>query len=210
MANWNYTQLSCNDLQKFTEIIKANPFKWPHTGQDYEDKPVELDSEGIAHTHSCRSLPSMEITELSRNNPDLTFTAKYSLEEEEFDTDYFVEYRNGEDYPIEARPNYSICCNGNEPEKEYKPHMGNHFDSLYERAVLICKRLDVPVKNTDEKGKTDIRIDFIVEKILITVEDDEYQMKILKWGSRLEIESCLRKKKVTNVELVPIYEEIPF
>lgn len=52
MANWNNTQVTCNDLVKLKEILATEPFKFPHVAHKYSDKPFEVDAEGFIYIQS--------------------------------------------------------------------------------------------------------------------------------------------------------------
>jgi hypothetical protein len=201
MANWNSTKLTCNDLQKFTEIMKTNPFTWPHTGEAENDTPVEIDKDGVVYIHSRWSVPDKEIEQLSKGNPDLIFTVDYSFESEMFDTIYKMEYKNGEGKDLGLKPSYWFRDGAID---KYKRIMGNHFDKLFDRAMEICNRIDIQKED---------KIDFVTE-MTFTIEDEDYQLKISKgfsFGpSNIDIE-CFKKIKqvtVTTRKLEPI--EDPF
>lgn len=208
MANWNYTKLTCNDLQRFTEIMKSNPFEWPHTGQSYEDKPVELDKDGAAFIHSRNALPEGEIKLLSAKNPDLIFTAEYSFEGEWHDTLYVCKYKNGEQIEEVLNANYTLSWNAETVEQHLHNQLvlGEHYDKLLDRAKEIFRRIDI-VK-TNEGGHK--YLDF-VSGISLTVEDDNFQMTVVKHHSWIEVTKCFEKRKETTIKLVPVEKDsLPF
>lgn len=197
MANWNYTNLKCNDLQRFAEIIKSNPFKWPHSGEAGIDKPVEIDN-GTAYIYSKWCLPIDEIRKISKDNPDLIFTADYSLDSESYTTSNICTYQNGEELEYKVKANYSLIWKGNEDPEKYKSIMGNHYQQLYDRAIEIFRRMDIVKEN--EKGEK--YIDFITGITLI-IEDDDYQMELSKgkvYSSTAMQIKCSKKIKKTVTE----------
>jgi hypothetical protein len=210
MANWNNTKLTCNDLQKFIEIMKTNPFTWPHTSEAYEDKPVEIDKDGEVFMQSRWILPIIEIKKMSKENPDLVFTAEYSLEEDFYTTSHICTYKNGEETDEILRVNYGICLleSDHKNNESYKIVMGDHYVKLYDRVIEIFRRLDIEC-NDQLRGKY---IDFVYD-VTLKVEDDEYQMEVSKGPYGIEKMNCLRKQKMTETKLVPIrYDEndLPF
>ena len=171
MANINYTKLTCNDLQKFTEIMKTNPFSWPHMGQIDEDKPNEI-KDGYVWLESHNAVPNKEIIQLSKDNPDLIFKAEYGFEYDFYTTTHVCTYKNGEEIDEILEPNYLICMDYKSNETEvYKKAMGSHYDELYNRIMEIFKRIDIAKKN--DKGNE--YIDFVYGAE-ITVEDDDFQL----------------------------------
>jgi len=200
MANINYTKLTCNDLQKFTEIMKTNPFSWPHMGQIDEDKPNEI-KDGYVWLESHNAVPNKEIIQLSKDNPDLIFKAGYLFESNQYDTAYSCTYKNGEEIDVVLEPNYSFCMESDEIEV-YKGVMGSHYDELYDRVMEIFKRIDIAKKN--DKGNE--YIDFVY-KAEITVKDDDFQMQVSKEYNSIESIKCFEKQKVTEIKVVPITHE---
>ena len=202
MANINYTKLTCNDLQKFTEIMKTNPFSWPHMGQIDEDKPNEI-KDGYVWLESHNAVPNKEIIQLSKDNPDLIFKAEYGFEYDFYTTTHVCTYKNGEEIDEILEPNYLICMDYKSNETEvYKKAMGSHYDELYNRIMEIFKRIDIAKKN--DKGNE--YIDFVYGAE-ITVEDDDFQMQISKKGYTIESIKCFEKQKVTEIKVVPITHE---
>ena len=202
MANINYTKLTCNDLQKFTEIMKTNPFSWPHMGQIDEDKPNEI-KDGYVWLESHNAVPNKEIIQLSKDNPDLIFKAEYGFEYDFYTTTHVCTYKNGEEIDEILEPNYLICMDYKSNETEvYKKAMGSHYDELYDRIMEIFERIDI-VKEDDKGNK---HIDFVYGAE-ITVEDDDFQMQISKKGYTIESIKCFEKQKVTEIKVVPITHE---
>jgi len=200
MANYNLTTLTCNDLQRFTEIMKTNPFAWPHIGQIDENKPNEIDKDGYVRLESYNAIPNKEIEQLSKDNPDLIFNAKYSFENDFYTTIYSCTYKNGVEIDEVLKPNYLFYIDPKSDETEvYKKVMGSHYDELYDRIMKILERIDI-VKEDDKGNKY---IDFVY-KVEVTIEDDDFQMQVLKVGYTVESIKCFKKQKITNIKVVPI------
>jgi len=200
MANINYTKLTCNDLQKFTEIMKTNPFGGAHVVQIDENRPNWIDKDGYACIKSRNNIPANEIKQLSKDNPDLIFNAKYTFEYDLYTTIYSCTYKNGVKIDEVLKPSYLFCV---DPKSEvYKKVMGSHYDELYDRIMEIFERIDI-VKEDDKGNK---HIDFVYGAE-ITVEDDDFQMQISKKGYTIESIKCFEKQKVTEIKVVPITHE---
>jgi hypothetical protein len=201
MANYNLTTLTCNDLQRFTEIMKTNPFAWPHMGQIDKNKPNEIDKDGYVRLESYNAIPNKEIEQLSKDNPDLIFKAEYAFEYNNYSTIYLCSYKNGEQIDEVLEANYGLCMSESDFKKNdlYKKVMGDHYDKLYDRIIEIFRRIDI-VKEDDNGDKY---IDFVFG-VDLTVEDDDFQMQVSKGHYGIENLKCFRKQKITDIKLVPI------
>lgn len=203
MANINYTKLTCNDLQKFTEIMKTNPFGGAHVVQIDENRPNWIDKDGYACIESRNNIPANEIKQLSKDNPDLIFKAEYGFEYDFYTTTHVCTYKNGEKIDEILEPNYLICMDYKSNETEvYKKAMGSHYDELYNRIEEILRRIDI----TKEDDKGNKYIDFVY-KVEITIEDDDFQMQVSKEYNSIESIKCFEKQKVTEIKVVPITHE---
>jgi len=196
MANLNYTKLTCNDLQRFSEIIKTNPFEWPNTEQVDENKHNEI-KDGYVWLESRNAIPNKEIEQLSKDNPDLIFNAKYTFEYDLYTTIYSCTYKNGVEIDKVLKPSYLFRVDSK--TEVYKKVMGSHYDELYDRIMEIFERIDI-VKENDKGNK---HIDF-VNKVEVTIEDDDFQMQVLKEYDTVESILCFKKQRVTDTKLVPI------
>lgn len=206
MANYNLTTLTCNDLQKFKKIMKTNPFAWPHMGQIDENKPNEIDKDGYVRLESCNAIPNKEIEQLSKDNPDLVFKARYSFEYDLYTTIYLCTYKNGEEIDKVLKPNYLFCIDPKSDEiKVYKKVMGSHYDELYDRIMEILERIDI----VKENNKGNKYIDFVY-KVEVTIKNDDFQMQVLKEGYTVKSIKCFKKQKVTEIKVVPISHDNEF
>ena len=191
MANYNNTKLTCNDLQKFIEIMKTNPFNWPHEPETGR----EVDKDGFAFIQSRNDLPYRKIEQLSKENPDLIFTAEYSCESDWHAIIDIIEYKNGEENQIGQRANYSFTIS------PIKNIIGDHYDKLLNKAEKIFRQIDTRV---DEKGRK--YVEFVDEEIILTVQDDDFQMQVSKNSCMIEVIKCFEKVRETSIKLVPIGE----
>ncbi|HQH23585.1 MAG TPA: hypothetical protein PK627_04550 [Bacteroidales bacterium] len=181
MSNY-LTKLWCSDPERFRDIIAKEPF----------DEELYLmsviDEDGSVYIESCLHTPKEIICQLSADNPDLIFTAELSFEIEEFEIIYTYNFKNGECAHVKTEPNYNICYSerDGDPEFRYRGIIGEYYyDKLFNRVIEICKRLDIV---------TDNGVDFVQEKIQITVEDSNIIMTVLKHGSRLEVMDCYKRE----------------
>ena len=191
MANYNRTKLTCNDLHRFSEIINDNPFTWPHTGQAYEEEPIELEGNGFAYIESRNSDPHKEIKQMSAKNPDLTFTAEYSYESDWYSVIHTVEYTNGKCKELDQKANYLLTMIDTHGFED-------NYNKLIDRAEEIFERMDTVLEDGVKK------IDFIGEKVILTVEDDNYQIRLSKEGCMIETIGIFKKQKVASFKPVPI------
>jgi len=203
MANIDNTKLTCNDMQRLSEIMNS---KWKaELSKNYYD--VHIDEVGAVYISSKCSVPHGDILQMSIENPDLIFTAKYSFEGDLYSMADVVEITNGSYKTIRKEPLYSLIYKQNkDPEEIYKPVMGEHFDNLIKQAEGIFRKIDVEKENP-AGGKS---IDF-VDGIGLIVQDDDFVMHILKgWeghacsSGSMYISKCFKKIKTTKVDLVEI------
>ena len=202
MANWNNTKLTCSDLQRFTEIMKSNPFSGPHTAEAYEDKAVELNKDGAVFMQSRNTIPDQEITQLSKANPDLIFTAEYSFESDWESVITTIEYRGGEGKQLGERPNYMRVSTGSDAHKYIEDHIPEDYNKLIQRAEEIFARMDTVVMAGIPQ------VDFITEEVIIKLNTESYQMRVRKTVSEVEIIDLMRKQEVItkSTKLVPFPE----
>jgi len=193
MGNWNSIKLTCSDLQKFTEIMKSSSFKNFNT--EFEDGAVILTGRD--------TLPVEKISELSKQNTDLTFTIEFCVANKQ-NTLYRLTYKNGEEIDKEMLPRYTLMSQAVEKMEDEKRMMAENWDNLFDKAIQIFGRIDI-VKQ-DEKGNK--YIDF-VGGITLIVENERYQMQLSKNHSDIKIE-CFEKEEVITVKLVPVGTSSPF
>jgi len=192
MTKKTKTELSCNDMQKFTEIMKSVSFK---------NSKILLGEE-IAEIVSRNGYPGKEILNLSKENPDLIFNAKYSLASENYNTIRILEYSQGQAKEVGLRPHYTTS----DYSLYIKPYMGDSHDMLLDRALEIFNRIDL-IKEHENGQKY---IDFENE-ITLTVEDEHFQMQLKKERAKIYYKGFRKSKKI-EVTLIPVENDmdIPF
>ena len=185
MPNINYSELTCNENKIFAEILKKYPsFKFKNGKASREDR---------------NSIAINEILEISRNNPDLIFTATFALDCDMYDTSYICTYKGGQEIDELLLPNYNIYVS-DDNIKFLKKSMGEEtFENLYNKAVEIFTRMDIVKEN--DKGKK--YIDFIWG-VSLRVEDENYLMELTKNGSRITEIKCFRKDRIISYNYVSI------
>jgi hypothetical protein len=210
MANVNNTRLSCNDLQKFTELLNPDGKWFSELALQSGTYP---DKDGIAFIEWRDGLPDKEIKQLSKENPDLIFSAEFSFEDNWYSTIYMVEFKGGEENEIGQKPSYLHCSVGSDAHEYLKGVIGDNYVKLMNKADEIFMRMDTVVKDGKEI------VDFIEEEVIITVEEGDYQMKLRKKAYEVEIIDFLKKEIVINHKWVPVVgstkkvtlkSEIPF
>jgi hypothetical protein len=196
MANINNTVLTCNNMQRFKELMTS---KWNEILNAKHEVTTGDDDSVFIKTRW--GIPEEEIMQLSKESPDLTFTAEFSFEADWYSVIHRVEYKNGQDDEVEQRANYMIL------QSKKVLSMVDSCEKLLDQAENIFKRIDFKL---DEKGRK--MVFFLMNEIVLTVEDDAYLLKVSKIGSQLEVKECFRKVKKTTTELIPITtdDSLPF
>lgn len=180
MENINHTHLTCGNSQKLAEIVKSSSFS------NLTDEVTLKD--GKAHISTRWSIPDKEIALISKENPDLVFTAEYTFESDCHSVVEVVEYKNGESNHIEQKPNYLINSQGGDAQKCIEEIIGDHFHKLLDQAKEIFRRIDTVEVDGIKK------VHFFENEVIITIEDDEFRMKFLKKGYMVDILDCFKKQ----------------
>ena len=94
MSDYNKTRLECSDSEKFFAIMMKNSFF---------NSEMQF-SNNVAYIESRNRLPEKEIEIISKEFPELIFTAEYSFEDEGWETTHIVEYKNGESREVRCIP----------------------------------------------------------------------------------------------------------
>jgi hypothetical protein len=168
-------------------------------------KNLETDIDcGIVLITTWNTLPHKEILNLSRQNPELVFSAEYCFDHRNNGTLHIRRYKNGAEIDDVLKPEYTIKANDHNIIEDEKRIMGSCWNTLFDKAIMIFSHIDI-VK-VDERGNK--FIDF-VSGITLTVEDDNYQMQLSKSHSDIEIK-CFEKEEVITYKLVPVGTSNPF
>lgn len=178
MANINNTRLTCSDMQRFTEILEN---KWMAEIKKKHDAGFDKDK-GELCAETRWGVLDDEIYQMSKENPDLTFTADFSFEGDWYSVIHKVEFRDGEAKEVDQIPVYMDCTLRDTRE------MGDHYEKLLNVAKGIFRRVDTEVFKDGTK-----MICFNMNKIAVTVQDEDFLMIISKMGSTLNIDECFRK-----------------
>lgn len=196
MTNYDNIELTCNDMQKFAEILKKSTFH--HSESDPKNGVVFIENQNFQLNTA--------IKQLSKENPDLVFTANYTYESEDYNTTYIFEYKKGEEKQIALKANYFITDGDNDDQGNERERrlIGDHWDKLYAKGIDIFRRIDITRLNENNE----MYIDFVTGITLI-IEDEDFQMQLSK-GYLDIIIKCYEKEKVTSCKLVPVGSSHPF
>jgi len=174
MANWNKILLTSDNDKRFDIITKKKQFN-----SNFATKGIYRSTPGTVYLRSANGIPHDDIKELSIQNPDMTFKARYSFEHNVFSVVHVVQYCAGKYEVIDIDHNYSIASR-TQYEKGVKREISNEQAiGLLEQAIEIFKRIDI--KKRDSEGNL-IDIDFYMPLVVVTVHLDEFEMKASKRG----------------------------
>ena len=192
MEQINETILSCSDMEGLNRVMTE---KWEtvllreHDARFTPGQPITITS--------TWTTPIGVIRQMSRENPELKFTADLTCMTDENPVTHVLEFVNGNEREVYQRPNYSI--------EFYPPaqYIGQPYYELMDHAVAIFQRVDV------SRGDEGILIvDPVPQSIQVVVESDEYQLKVTKQGYNIVVAECLRRKPGTVGKWLDIEKEL--
>ena len=158
---------------------------------------VDIRADGTLTITSQWGLPLNEIRSLSLAHPELTFVAELSFGFTDHSVIHVIEFKNGEDKEVGQRPKYQMTF------YPHLAHMGVSFNGLISEAKAIFTIIDTK----KEEGSIP-QVEFIGNEIVVTVQDEEYLMRVLKKESTIEVAECYRKRPGQPEKLIPIEKEI--
>ena len=195
MGNINRTTLWCDDKEKFDEVTKNINFCNCTSNPDPEPGKLRIKTAG--------GVPHDEIKELSAKHPDMILEAKFSFEEEDFNTKYSLEYKNGKATETKIEPNYFIPAVSHEIEENLLC-----YDSLLWKLIAVFERLDV-VKYNDKGERF---IDWVEGEVTATVEHEGYKIKGTKRYDRVDDIKIFKANKIEKIQWEEVRENngVPF
>ena len=174
MKNFNVTEISCSDSEKFAEIIESISIK-----DAIIDSDPYRDFEFI-NVHSNEDSPYEEIISLSKQYPDLTFTACYQFGEDNLNNCYYFNFINGVVEEPKTKMEYYI--NVDVVNGYYKGERGAYFFRLLEKAFEYFRRIDG--LRITEDGR--ISLDF-AEEVRVVIEEEKYSLTVTKDDCEIRI-----------------------
>jgi hypothetical protein len=178
MTQLNYIRLSCSDQEALDDLMTegwANELSKEHEVRFTRGECVVIISKWAG--------PIKEVRQISREHPELTFTVELTYETDEHPVTHVLEFLNGKERLIYQRPNYSV--------EFYPPsqYISKPFDAILDQAMNIFSRVDV---RRDVDGI--LRVDPVLQPILVTIEEAEYRVKFLEQGFKVEVAECLKRR----------------
>jgi hypothetical protein len=178
MTQVNKTTLSCSEQGTLDDLMAEGwraELEKEHEVNFSPGKSVEIISKWTS--------PIRELRLMSREHPEITFTAELTCMTDEHPITHVLEFANGEEREIFQRPNYSI--------EFYPPSqfLGSPIYTLLDQAVAIFSRADV---KRNEEGI--LQVDIIAQPMEVTLQDEELQVKVIKEGFEVRVAECLKRK----------------
>ena len=186
MSTCDEMNLSSDNNEKFNEIIK-----------DWKPEGVRIyfraDRDGEVFFSSA-PIPDESVKKLSAAHPDMTFTAYYSFEVEDYHSImHRYEYRGGYETFVSMRCSYKwICLSPAEPGPTEE-----EWEQLTQKITEVFRRIDPFIP---ERGVLEI-YDY---EVMVSAEQGEWKMEATKLGTLVNFIAVYKKTHTGTWEQIPM------